>query len=173
MTLSASFLGGGFTSKLMREVRVNRGLTYSISSFAAVQRDYGRAAISTFTKNATAKKIIDVIKDTLNSVIIGNFKDGELKRAKGHLVGNYLFRFESSAAYLSQLISLDHMKMKHERLYKFPEIVNGFSKSDVVKTLKELYSWDNMYVVVLGSKSLKKQLEKLGKVTVMSYKKFL
>src|SRR5690606_14169527 len=39
----SGFLGGGFTSKLIQELRVKRGLTYSAGAYISMQRDYGRA----------------------------------------------------------------------------------------------------------------------------------
>ncbi|MFZ8932741.1 MAG: M16 family metallopeptidase [Bacteriovoracaceae bacterium] len=73
MTLSSGFLGGGFTSKLMRAVRVKRGLTYGISSFAAGQKEYGRLGISSSTKNETVIEMLDVIKDEIEKIGEGKF----------------------------------------------------------------------------------------------------
>src|SRR5690606_36290396 len=46
---ASTFLGGGFTSRLMQELRVKRGLTYSVGAYASSQRTYGRSGISTFS----------------------------------------------------------------------------------------------------------------------------
>lgn len=66
--LASEFLGGGFTSRLMREVRVKRGLTYSIGAYISSQKQYGRSGISTFTKNDSIAKLIEVIDDTVSKV---------------------------------------------------------------------------------------------------------
>ncbi|MFW5887930.1 MAG: M16 family metallopeptidase, partial [Bacteriovoracia bacterium] len=42
-------LGSGFTSLLMRELRVKRGLTYGANAFMSRQLFYGRSGITTFT----------------------------------------------------------------------------------------------------------------------------
>src|SRR5690606_14419423 len=47
LELLSTYLGGGFTSVLMRELRTKRGLVYSAGAFAAGQRRYGRSAIQT------------------------------------------------------------------------------------------------------------------------------
>ncbi|GEM_PF-444199 len=173
MRFSASFLGGSFTSRLMREVRVARGLTYSIGSSAAPQRDYGRANISTFTKNETVGDLLGVVHKVLLDVSAVAIEDEEFERARGYLLGNYLFGFEKSDAYLAQLISLDHMNMKYERLNRFPDIINRIKKEEIVTSISQIFDWDSMYTVVLGTVELKAQLEKFGTVHVVSYDKFL
>ena len=173
MTLSAGFLGGGFTSLLMREVRVKRGLTYSINAFAGAQAEYGRVGISSFTKNETVTELIKVVRDTLSRVGRNEFKLADFKRAQGYLIGSYPFRFEESSDFLQQLISLDHVKKTYDNLYRFPETVSKLSSEDVAKNISKLFDWNKMTIVVLGEKKLSKQLRKLGQLKIISHKKFL
>jgi len=173
MTLSSGFLGGGFTSRLMREVRVKRGLTYSISSFASRQKDYGRSGIYTSTKNSSVIELVEVVKNTINYTSEGNFDLDDLKRAQGHLAGGHYFRFENLDAYLSQLLYFDHVGRPYDDLFKFAKRIEGMEKSQVIKNIGNVFGWDKQIVLVLGSKSLKKNLEKLGKVKVYDYKRFL
>jgi zinc protease len=171
-SLASEFLGGGFTSKLMREIRVKRGLSYTVSSYAGGQRQYGRSVISTFTKTKTVEELLHVIKNVLLEVKDKGIDPKELERARGALVGSFPFRFERSTAYLSQLMHLDDINKSYETLYKFPEIVKSFEEPIVRQKLVSLYNWHNQTIVVVGSKSLKKKLEKFGKVTKLPYKEF-
>jgi zinc protease len=173
MLLTSSFLGGGFTSLLMREVRVKRGLTYSIGAFAAAQAEYGRVGISTFTKSSTVGELLNVIKETLQRVAQGKFDQQDFLDAKGYLIGSYPFRFEKAEDFLFQLISLDHEGKSYERLYNFPYTVEKYSKQDVVKMSSKLFDWSKLTIVVLGEKKLLSQLKRFGKVKVYSYRKFL
>lgn len=99
-SLSSEFLGGGFTSKLMREIRVKRGLSYTASAYAGGQRQYGRSVISTFTKVKTVKELLEVVKNVLADIKTKGIDESELNRAKGALAGSFPFRFEKSSAYL-------------------------------------------------------------------------
>ncbi|RLA65556.1 MAG: hypothetical protein DRQ88_02005 [Epsilonproteobacteria bacterium] len=173
MTLSSGFLGGGFTSRLMREVRVKRGLTYGISSFASRQKAYGRSGIYTSTKNSSVKELIEVVRNTISYTSKGDFDLNDLKRAQGHLAGGHYFRFENLDAYLGQLLYFDHIGRPYDDLFTFAERIEGMKKSQVIKNIDEVFGWNRQVILVLGSKSLKKDLEKLGKVKVINYKKFL
>ncbi len=171
--LTSEYLGGGFTSVLMREVRVKRGLTYSIGSFAAGQKYYGRSGISTFTRNETAEKLFEVIKGVLERTAGGEISDEDFERVRSAFIGSHPFSLERSSAYLSQLMSLDHVGDSYSRIERFPEILRSYNKQQVISTFKEVFSWDKMKIVVVGDKSLGAQLSKFGKVKVQSYKDFL
>ncbi|WP_127715759.1 pitrilysin family protein [Halobacteriovorax sp. HLS] len=170
--LASEFLGGGFTSKLMREIRVKRGLSYTVSSFAGGQRQYGRSVISTFTKTSTIDELLHVIKNVLLEVKDKGIEPSELARAQGALAGSSPFRFESSSAYLKQLMYFDDINKNYDELYKFSDIVRSYKEPAVREKLVSLYNWSNQVIVVVGPKSLKKDLEQFGKVTKVPYKEF-
>ncbi len=173
LRLSSSFLGGGFTSKLMREVRVKRGLTYSIGAVAAAQNEYGRSFISTFTKNETIIELLSVVKKTISDVAEKKYTELEFNNAKGHLSGAYPFSIETSAAYINQLLFHDHVGIPYAKFYAFPKLIDSLSSSEVASKVGEIFKWEKMDIVVLGPLSLLKKLKTFGKVKVVSYKKFL
>jgi len=162
-TLASDFLGGGFTSKLMREIRVKRGLTYSVGSFISSQKEYGRAGISTFTKNETINRLIEVIYSTLDNVKNKGVKTSELELSRGGLIGSHPFKFESSDALLGQLIYLDHVEKPYTELFNFHRDILKFSNKDVQKKLNKVFHSNDIIYFVLGDKSLQAELSKLEK----------
>ncbi|MBK22387.1 MAG: hypothetical protein CME70_00155 [Halobacteriovorax sp.] len=174
LSLASEFLGGGFTSKLMRELRVKRGLTYTVGAFAAGQKGYGRAGISTFTKNETIGELLEVTKSTIDQIVAGEFPDHEFERSRGSLSGSYPFRFEVTSAYLSQLQFLDHIGAPYDELYQFQERVNKMTREQISQVVGDIFGWEKQTVVILGSPKLAKTLKKkFGKVRIVSYKNFL
>ena len=174
MNLSTGFLGGGFTSKLMREVRVKRGLTYSIGAFAAGQREYGRSGISTSTPNEKINELLQVINETLAGAVRGEVSDEELERARGYLLGSHSFQFEESSSLLQQLVKIDHEQRSYDDLFNFTEKVSMVNKDQVVKMIDQYFNWNKQTIVILGTKSLAKKLSKNGlRVNIVNYKKFL
>ena len=173
LALSSGFLGGGFTSRLMREVRVSRGLTYSINSFAAGQKDYGRAVISTFTKNKSVKELLEVIEKTVGSTAKGEFDPTDLERARGYLSGGHYFRYEHTHAYLNQLIHLDHVGRDYSELRNFQYNIGKVRHKDVIDNIGTIFNWFDQTIMILGPQSLAGELRKIGKVIIIPYKKFL
>lgn len=175
--LASDFLGGGFTSKLMREVRVKRGLTYSINSYISTQKQYGRSAISTFTKNETIDKLIEVIDQTLADIQNNGVKKEELDLALNGMVGAHPFKFENNRAFLAQLLYLDHVGKPYSDLFDFKDAVKKYGPMDVQKKLNDVFNMKQQVIFVLGDKSilpsLKKLEKKFGKLKVVDYKPFI
>lgn len=173
MSLASSYLGGGFTSRLMRVLRVQNGLTYGVGAFAGGQKQYGRSGISTSTAIQNITKLLVKTKETLELANAGEITPTDLERAKGSLAGSYPFGFESSASYIGQLLYLDHVGRPYSDLFKFPEIVMSFNASQVAKESKTLYNWEDLHIVVIGPKSLLAELKAFGAVEVRRFKDYL
>ncbi|MCP4911563.1 MAG: insulinase family protein [Oligoflexia bacterium] len=172
-TLASEFLGGGFTSRLMRVLRQQYGLTYSVSAFAGNQKEYGRAGIATFTKNETVDKLLIETRNTIESIEKGDFGKEDLDRSKGFLSGSFPFRFQTSESLLGEMILLDHENKTLNALDSFKDEVNLISKEKFQEIVKSLYHWNDQTIVVVGPRSLQSKLKDFGDVKVINYKKFL
>jgi zinc protease len=172
MSLASGYIGGGFTSKLMQEVRAKRGLTYSIGAYGGAQKSYGRSGISTFTKNEKLEETLNTIKNVLDSAG-KSIPQEELNKSVNHLAGGHLFRFEQNSAYLKNLQYFDHINKSYDDLINFPKKVRTYTTKEVAAEVDKVFSWNNQTIVVVGNKGLLKVLSKFGKVKVIDYKKFL
>jgi zinc protease len=169
----ANFLGGGFTSKLVQELRVKRGLTYSAGSYASMQRDYGRAGISTFSKNETASEAISLIREILSDVTAGKFEEKEFTHQINHQVGGYAFGFEATNAFLGQLMLYDHQNREYKDLARYPQILSKLTPAELSSANLETFPWDRLSIVVVGDKSLEKSLSRIRPVRIIKYEDYL
>ncbi len=169
----SSFLGGGFTSKLVQELRVKRGLTYSAGAYASLQRDYGRSGLITFSKNETAAEAISIIRDVLSDVSATRFEDKEFVHQKNHQIGAYAFGFEETNAFLGQIMLYDHQKRDLSQLVSFPETIDRMSKNELAQATMETFPWEKLTIVVVGDKSLEKSLSRIRPVKVVKYEDYL
>lgn len=172
LALASSYLGGGFTSKLMQEVRVKRGLSYGIGAFAGLQANYGRAGISTSTKNEKTEEILSVIKNVIEETS-NNVSDKEFQKSIGFLSGNHLFQFEQNSAYLSKLLFFDHVGRNYSEIYDFPKTIKGFTAKNISGLISKTFRWENQSIIVVGNKSVAKILKKVGKVKILKANNFL
>ena len=169
----ASFLGGGFTSKLIQELRVKRGLTYSAGAYASMQRDYGRAGISTFSKNDTAAEAVGLIREILSDVVAGKFEDKEFTHQINHQMGGYAFGFEQMNAFLGQLMLYDHQGRKYDDLVDYPNVISKMTRSELSSSTMEVFNWNKQTIVIVGDKSLEKSVSKIRPVRVIKYEDYL
>ncbi len=170
---TANFMGGGFTSRLVQRLRVEKGLTYSAGSYASEQKNYGRSGISTFTKNETIVELLNSIKEVITESSTA-IKESNFNISKKNLKGNYLLGLESTSDFLQNLLYFDHIERKYSEIYDFSDNVNKLKVTDLQKMVDQIYGWDKQTVLVLGDKSLIKKLQKAGyKVLVKKYKDYL
>ncbi len=169
----SSFLGGGFTSKLVQELRVKRGLTYSAGAYVSMQRDYGRAGILTFSKNETTAETISIIRDVFAEVSSGKFEEKEFIHQKNNQIGGYAFGFEETSAFLGQIMLYDHQNRNLEELVKFPETIGKLTSTELSSATMESFPWDRLSIVVVGDKSLVKSLSRIRPVKIIKYEDYL
>lgn len=170
----SGFLGGGFTSKLIQELRVKRGLTYSAGAYVSMQRDYGRAGIVTFSKNETASEVVALVKGILADMENPKkIQEDEFKHQQNHQIGGHAFEFEKNHALLARMINYRHQNKDFALMLAFPEKVKNITPQILSRSAAEVYPWERMTVVVVGDKSLANSLSKVRPVKIIDYKDFL
>ena len=92
--------GGGFVSRLMKEVRDKRGYAYSVYSYFAPLRQTGPFQIGLQTKRSQAGDAIKVARDVLDGFLKEGPSDEELAAAKANLTGSFPLRLDSNAKIL-------------------------------------------------------------------------
>ena len=161
----------------MREVRVKRGLTYSIGAYVSSQKQYGRSGIATFTKNQTVNKLVEVINDSVEKIKKDGITSEDLERSRGAILGSHPFKFENNRAFLAQLLYLDHIERPYAELFDFNSAVMKYTASDVARKIDEVYGMRFQTIFILGDKSiegeLKKLSPKLGKIRILDFKTFI
>jgi predicted Zn-dependent peptidase len=98
----SAMLGGGMSSRLFQEVRENRGLAYSIFSFASSYVDTGLLGIYAGTGEKETAELVPVVCDELLSLIAEPGEE-ELVRARAQLKASLMMALESCYAQSEEL----------------------------------------------------------------------
>jgi predicted Zn-dependent peptidase len=96
-------IGGGMSSRLFQEVREERGLCYTVYSWASTAYDAGSAGIYAATNPKRLPELLDVIDDEINKLLAGGVTQAELDLAQGCLDGSLVLGLESSEARMERL----------------------------------------------------------------------
>ncbi|HMK72833.1 MAG TPA: pitrilysin family protein [Myxococcaceae bacterium] len=96
-------LGGGFTSRLVRAVRVRRGLSYGVGSSFEAMRVGGAFHVSSFTKVETTRALLDVTLAEVARMRERGPTGAELEKAQEYLAGLFPLRVETNEAVASAL----------------------------------------------------------------------
>lgn len=106
-TVANVAFGGGFTSRLVDEIRVNRGLSYGASTRFMQLRGAGFFVFKSFTKNESAGELMQVLLAEAEKARTAGFSDAEIERARSYLAGLYPLRLETNdqiAAAIGELL---------------------------------------------------------------------
>jgi zinc protease len=161
-------LGGGFTSRLVNEVRVERGLTYGIHSYFETMSAGGVFGISTFTKTDKTREIIDVSLAEVGKVRKGGIPTAELKKAQRYLAGLYPLRTETNESVAAVISDMRLNGLGDDWVEKFRErLLAVTSKQTVAVASKYLFPKSPLIVVLGRAEEVKQQLKGLGPVTVV------
>lgn len=95
-------LGGGMSSRLFQEARENRGLCYSVFSFASAYADTGQLGVYAGTDPEDLGELMQVVADETRQLIDDPSED-ELARARAQLKASLLMGLESCSSVCEDL----------------------------------------------------------------------
>jgi zinc protease len=143
-------LGGGFGSRLTREVREDRGLAYSIGADLASYDDASLVLAQTATQNERAKDSIAVIRQVWGDLGKDGPTQDELNDARSYILGSYALHFTNSLAIASSLVSLqlDHLPIDYPQ--QRTTLFNKVTLEDMKRVAKRLLDPAVLTWVVVG-----------------------
>lgn len=144
--------GGGFTSRLMEEVREKRGLTYGVSSDFSPGLDRGAFVISLQTRPDQAAEALKVSQDVLRKFIAEGPTEKELKAAKDNLVGGFALRIDSNRKLLGNVSNIAWNGLPLDYLEHWTDRVQALTTKDVKDAMQRMVQPDRMVTITLGSK---------------------
>lgn len=142
--------GGGFASRMMKEIRAKRGLTYGVYTGYATDRlaEYFYGSLS--TANATAGQALDLAKEEIRKFRDEGITDEELTDAKAYLTGSFALRFDSNAKIGSILLSYYLQGFDKDYVNRRNAELEQVTKAQVDAVAKRLLDPDRLFTVVVG-----------------------
>ena len=144
--------GGGFSSRLMEEVREKRGLTYGVSSDFSPGLDRGAFVIGLQTRPDQAAEALKVSQEVLRKFIAEGPTDQELKAAKDNLIGGFALRIDSNRKLLGNVANIAWNGLPLDYLEHWTERVQALSTKDVKAAMQRMVQPERMVTVTLGAK---------------------
>ncbi|MEU8068515.1 pitrilysin family protein [Micromonospora sp. NPDC048169] len=96
-------LGGGMSSRLFQEIREQRGLAYSVYSYASQYADSGVFAVYAGCAPGKVDEVLDLIRAELARVAAEGITEAELARGKGMSKGSFVLGLEDTGSRMSRL----------------------------------------------------------------------
>lgn len=141
---------GSFESRLMNEVREQRGLTYGIGSYL-VNRDRANLLLgSVASGNDTIAEAMDVIREVWTDVATSGVTQEELDAAITYLTGEYPLRFDGNAKIAEILVGMQYIGLPTDYVTNRNAYVEAVTLDDVNRVAADLLDPAALHFFVVG-----------------------
>ncbi|MBU2713217.1 M16 family metallopeptidase [Zooshikella harenae] len=152
--------GGGFGSRLMKEIREDRGLVYGVGSAFIPMQAAGPFFINLQTKQSQAKEALSLSQKILQNFIAEGPSQEELDQAKQKLLGRYPLSTASNADIVSQLGAIGFYHLPLDHMQQFLEDVQAVTRKDVQRAFAQHFQKQPLLTVTVGQQAKPDNAEK-------------
>ncbi len=150
VVLNYTLGGGGFSSRLMKDLRVERGLTYGVYTQVRAGDKLQVWSGGGQTKNESVGEFITAIEENLTALVNEGMTEEELADAKSYLTGSYPLGFDSNAKIAGNMMGLRLDDLPVDFFDKRNAMVEAVTLDDVNRVAREYLDPENFTFIVVG-----------------------
>jgi zinc protease len=169
--LTNSLYGGAFNSRLVMNIREDKGYTYSPRSGVTPLRQHGYFSVSAAVRNdVVAASLTEIFYeiDKLRSVPV---PEAELLDAQNYVTGVFSMGLATQSGLLSQISTLALNELPDDYLETYRQKVRALKAEDILAAARTYFDSANMQIVVVGDrKQIESQAELFGEVSAYDAK---
>ncbi len=154
--------GSGFTSRLMKEIRVKRGLSYSVYSYFSPLREFGPFVMGLQTK----VEQIDEAKTALTDLLKAYLKDGatadEMEEAKLNITGGFPMNIAGNSNIGNYADVIGFFDLPLNYLDLFTDEINSISNEDAADAMRRRINPDALLTIIVGGEGNTKAKESIA-----------
>ena len=167
LQVTNALLGGSFGSRITRNIREDKGYTYSPGSSVSVRFRDGYWAESAAVVTASTGPAIREILYEIDSLATTPPPAEELEGIQNYLAGTFVLQNSTAGGIASLLSFLDLHGLDRDYLDRYVERVYAVTSEDVRRTARDLLRGDDLAIVVVGDRAaVEAQLAPFGDVSV-------
>lgn len=168
LTVMNAVLGGGFTSRLINEIRVKRGLSYGAHSAFDMLTGAGTLLVSSFTRTERVNELIDVALGEVKKMRLKGPTPIETDTMKRYVSGLYPSRIETNDSLASVLADVEHYALPEGWVEQYRDRIGNVTAKEVAAAAHaHLFDAQRVIVLVGNAEALAPRVAKYGPVSVM------
>jgi zinc protease len=152
--LTNSLYGGAFNSRLVMNIREDKGYTYSPRSSVHPLRHHGYFSVSAAVRNdVVAASLTEMFYeiDKLRSVPV---PEAELADAQNYLTGVFSMGLATQEGLLSQFSTVELNELPSDYLETYRDKIRALTPADLMAMARKYFDSANMQIVVVGDRAL-------------------
>lgn len=142
--------GGGFSSRLMDEVREKRGLAYSTYSYLTPSDQAGVWIGGVSTENGRFAESLAVIREQWAKMANEGVTEKELADAKTYLTGSFPLQLDSTAAIARLVLSMWENNLGRDFLDRRNGLIEAVTQEDIRRIAKKWMKPEALLWVAVG-----------------------
>ena len=162
-------LGGGFSSRLIVNVRSKKGLAYAVGGGLRSSYDHpGLLRLTLGTKSETTAAGIDALLEEVRNIADHPPTEEEIRFAKDAILNSYIFRFDSKEKILHEQATYAFYGYPPDFLERYRSGIEKVTTADVARVARQYVRPGDMAILVVGKAAdFDRPLSSFGKVTTI------
>jgi zinc protease len=142
--------GGGFISRLSKEIREKRGLSYSVYSYFLPMRVAGPFMAGLETRNEQVGEALEVLRRTLRGFIAQGSSAQEHQASLKNITGGFPLRIDSNSEIVEYLAMIGFYELPLDYLENFVRRIGSVTLNQIRESFKRRLSVANTVTVIVG-----------------------
>ncbi len=142
--------GGGFQSRLYKNIREKKGLVYSIYSYLLSYENDGVIVGGFQTRNISVFETINNVKNEWKKIHSRGITKIELDNAKAYFNGSFTRNFTSTLSIARLLQVVQYYELGADYFIKREKIINSLNLELVNKVISDYFSNDKLFFMIVG-----------------------
>lgn len=152
LSVLSTILGGYFGSRLMANIREDKGYTYGIGSFVLTLKKASYLVISAEVGNENVEPTLTEIKAEMKKLQTDPVSDNELETVKSYLLGEFLRDFDGPFALAASFKAINDFGLDYSFYDQYLKVLRNITGEELMLLAKQYLNPEECYTVVAGSK---------------------
>ncbi len=154
LSVLTNILGGYFGSRLMTNIREEKGYTYGIGSFVLNLKQASYLVISTEVGNEYIEPTLVEIAAEMKRLQIEPISENELETVKSYLLGEFLRDFDGPFALAGSFKAINDFGLDYSFYDQALKVLRNITSEELMQLAQQYLNPEDFYTVVAGSKSI-------------------
>ena len=143
-------LGGYFGSRLMKNIREQKGYTYGVNSSLSSLDLTGYKVISTEVSQKNCRETIEEIYNEIRILQRVPVENEEMEVVRNYMSGEMLRMFDGPFALAESFKSVWEFGLNNDYYYNFAEKIEKIDPDEIINLARTYYNIDELYQVTVG-----------------------
>ena len=145
--------GGGFSSRLLKEIRSKMGLAYSVYSYFFPMRHRGPFRLGLQTQGAQTQVALESSLQMLTDYIDQGPNAEELEHSRANIVLGFPLRIAENRSMLDYLAMIGYYRLPLDYLQTWRAQINAVSQDQVVDAFQRRLDPERLITVIVGGQN--------------------